>query len=141
MGTWFGGKEKAPAAICRKVASSKDGTIEVWGDGEQTRSFLFIEDCIEAVRRFMNQSNFSGPLNIGSEEMVTINQLVAIASRVEGKVVSVKHVDGPTGVRGRNSNNELIRRILGWDYKWTLEDGIKETYLWIKSQIANANQT
>jgi nucleoside-diphosphate-sugar epimerase len=141
MGTWFGGKEKAPAAICRKVASSKDGTIEVWGDGEQTRSFLFIEDCIEAVRRFMNQPDFSGPLNIGSEEMVTINQLVAIAARVEGKVVSVKHVDGPTGVRGRNSNNELIRRILGWDYKWTLEEGIKETYLWIKSQIETSDKT
>lgn len=135
MGTWRGGKEKAPAAICRKVAESRDGRIEVWGDGEQTRSFLYIEDCIEAVRRFMSQETFSGPINIGSEEMVTINQLAAVAASIEEKSISINHVKGPTGVRGRNSNNDLIRNILGWDYSWTLQEGIRETYLWIKEQI------
>lgn len=141
MGTWTGGKEKAPAAICRKVAMSSDGLVEVWGDGEQTRSFLYIDDCIEAVRRFMSQDSFAGPLNIGSEEMVSINQLVAIAARVEGKSVEIRHIDGPTGVRGRNSNNDLIRRILGWDYKWSLEEGIRETYTWIKQQANSAQDS
>ncbi len=136
MGTWTGGKEKAPAAICRKVASSSDGIVEVWGDGEQTRSFLYIDDCIEAVRRFMSQDSFSGPLNIGSEEMVSINKLVSIAASVEGIDVTLKHIDGPTGVRGRNSNNELIRKVLNWDYKWSLESGIRTTYSWIKDQIS-----
>ena len=135
MGTWQGGKEKAPAAICRKVAESRDGQIEVWGDGEQTRSFLYIEDCIEAVRRFMSQESFSGPINIGSEEMVTINQLAEVAASVEGKSISINHIKGPTGVRGRNSNNDLVRKILSWDYSWSLQDGIRETYLWIKGQI------
>lgn len=131
-GTWDGGKEKAPAAICRKVLRSK-GEIEIWGDGEQTRSFLYIDECIEATRRLMS-SNFIGPVNIGSEEMVTINQLVKIAASVENKEVSVKHIPGPLGVRGRNSNNDLIRRELGWDYSMSLKDGISRTYEWIKSQ-------
>lgn len=141
MGTWTGGKEKAPAAICRKVAMSSDGIVEVWGDGEQTRSFLYIDDCIEAVRRFMSQDLFAGPLNIGSEEMVSINQLVAIAAKVEGKSVAIRHIDGPTGVRGRNSNNDLIRRILGWNHKWSLEDGIRATYTWIKQQVNSAQNS
>ena len=136
-GTWEGGKEKAPAAICRKVAElpAMGGTIEVWGDGLQTRSFLFINECIEATRRLMD-SEFEGPVNIGSEEMVTINQLVETAASVSGKNVEKNHIDGPTGVRGRNSNNDLIREKLGWDYSQTLEEGIRKTYAWIAKQVA-----
>ena len=137
-GTWQGGKEKAPAAICRKVAMVPDvgGPIEVWGDGMQTRSFLFIDECIEATRRLMDSTTFRGPVNIGSEEMVTINQLVDTAAKVAGKVVSKRHVlDAPLGVRGRNSNNDLIRNTLGWDYSQSLEEGIRKTYEWISEQI------
>ena len=135
-GTWKGGREKAPAAICRKVAflPEQGGTIEVWGDGLQTRSFLYIDECIEATRRLMD-SDFIGPVNIGSEEMVTINQLVDTASKVAGKPVEKNHIDGPLGVRGRNSNNDVIRRELGWDYSQTLEEGIAKTYSWIEGQI------
>jgi len=135
-GTWKGGREKAPAAICRKVAyASADDTIEVWGDGNQTRSFLYIDECIEATRRLMD-SEFIGPVNIGSEEMVTINELVDIAAKVSGKKIKKNHIDGPLGVRGRNSNNDLIREKLGWDYEQTLEEGIKKTYGWISYQIS-----
>lgn len=135
-GTWEGGREKAPAAICRKVAELPEdgGTVEVWGDGKQTRSFLYIDECIEATRRMM-ESDFIGPVNIGSEEMVTINQLVDTAAKVAGKKVSKNHIVGPLGVRGRNSNNDLIRKELGWDYSQTLEEGIRKTYDWIKEQI------
>ena len=134
-GTWMGGREKAPAAISRKVAYAGDtDTIEVWGDGEQTRSFLYIDECIEATRRLMD-SDFLGPVNIGSEEMVTINQLVDTAAKVAGKKIDKKHIDGPLGVRGRNSDNTLIREKLGWDYSMTLEEGIRETYNWIVEQI------
>ena len=135
-GTWEGGREKSPAAICRKVAylSEEGGTIEVWGDGKQTRSFLYIDECIEATRRLM-ESDFIGPVNIGSEEMVTINQLVDTAAKVAGKKVSKNHIDGPLGVRGRNSNNDLIRKELGWDYSQTLEEGIRKTYEWILNQL------
>ena len=135
-GTWKGGREKAPAAICRKVAYASDGdTIEVWGDGKQTRSFLFIDECIEATYRMM-QSDFLGPVNIGSEEMVTINELVETTARVAGKVVrKVYKLDAPLGVRGRNSNNDLIRENLGWDYSQTLEEGIQKTYSWILDQV------
>tara|TARA_B100000900_G_scaffold416087_1_gene448996 strand:- start:2510 stop:3550 length:1041 start_codon:yes stop_codon:yes gene_type:complete len=133
--TWDGGKEKSPAAMCRKVAEAVDGgEVEVWGDGEQTRSFLYIDECIEATRRFMN-SDFMGPVNIGSEEMVTINQLVDTAAKVAGKTVKKVHIDGPLGVRGRNSNNKLIREKLDWDYTMTLEEGIRYTYYWIKEQM------
>ena len=135
-GTWKGGREKAPAAICRKVAyASADDTIEVWGDGEQTRSFLYIDECIEATRRLMD-SEFIGPVNIGSEEMVTINELVDIAAKVADKKIKKNHIDGPLGVRGRNSNNDLIREKLGWDYEQTLEEGIKKTYSWISYEIS-----
>jgi GDP-D-mannose 3',5'-epimerase len=134
-GTWDGGKEKSPAAICRKVIKADTG-IEIWGDGNQTRSFLYIDDCIEATRRLM-QSEFIGPINIGSEQMVTINQLVDIACSVEGKNLKRIYIDGPTGVRGRNSNNNLIRKELSWDYSVSLEDGIKKTYSWIANQIDN----
>ena len=136
-GTWDGGREKAPAAICRKVAQLPQvgGTIEVWGDGEQTRSFLYIDECIEATRRMMD-SNFIGPVNIGSEEMVRINQLVEITAKVAGVPVKRKHkMDAPLGVRGRNSNNDLVRSKLGWDYSMTLEEGISKTYAWIKKQV------
>ena len=136
-GTWEGGREKAPAAICRKVAylPTEGGTIEVWGDGKQTRSFLYIDECIEATRRMMD-SEFMGPVNIGSEEMVTINQLVETAEKISGKSVNKNHIPGPLGVRGRNSNNDLIREKLGWDYSQTLEEGILKTYEWISEQIA-----
>ena len=136
-GTWDGGREKAPAAICRKVAqlSQNGGTIEVWGDGLQTRSFLFIDECIEATWRLM-QSDFLGPVNIGSEEMVTINQLVETAAKVANKKVEKNHIlDAPLGVRGRNSNNDLVREKLGWDYSQSLEDGIRKTYEWICLQL------
>jgi nucleoside-diphosphate-sugar epimerase len=135
-GTWDGGREKAPAAICRKVAYLPEvgGAIEVWGDGEQTRSFLYIDECIEATRKLMD-SNFMGPVNIGSEEMVTINQLVDTVAEVSDKIVSKIHIHGPLGVRGRNSNNDLIREKLGWDYYQSLEEGIRKTYYWIEDQI------
>ena len=135
-GTWKGGREKSPAAICRKVAElpKEGGTVEVWGDGKQTRSFLYIDECIEATRRFMD-SDFIGPVNIGSEEMVTINQLVETAAKVASKVVEKNYINGPLGVRGRNSNNDLIRKELGWDYSMTLEEGIRKTYNWIKEQM------
>ena len=134
-GTWRGGREKAPAAICRKVEElpGDEGTIDVWGDGKQTRSFLYIDECIEATRRLMD-SDFIGPVNIGSEEMVTINQLVDTAAKVAGKKVEKNHIPGPLGVRGRNSNNDLIREKLGWDYSQSLEDGIAKTYKWIRTQ-------
>jgi len=135
-GTWAGGREKAPAAVCRKVAMAKQtDEIEVWGDGEQTRSFLFIDECIAATRRFMEHPTFVGPVNIGSEEMVTINQLVDIASKVAEKTISKKHIPGPLGVRGRNSDNALIREVLGWDYEQSLAVGIEKTYKWISNQI------
>jgi nucleoside-diphosphate-sugar epimerase len=135
-GTWDGGREKAPAAICRKVILAETkGEIEVWGDGEQTRSFLYIDECIEASRRMMQHPSFIGPVNIGSEEMVTINQLVDIAAKVGGKKISKKHVKGPLGVRGRNSDNKLIRDVLGWNYQMSLEEGISRTYGWIQEQV------
>ena len=135
-GTWEGGREKAPAAICRKVAylPEQGGAIEVWGDGEQTRSFLYVDECIEATRRLMD-SDFIGPVNIGSEEMVTINQLVDTVAEVSDKIVTKIHIDGPLGVRGRNSNNDLIREKLEWDYSQSLEEGIRKTYTWIVEQI------
>jgi len=132
-GTWQGGKEKAPAAICRKVIEAND-SVDIWGDGEQTRSFLFIDECIDATRKLM-QSDFTGPVNIGSEEMVTINQLVDIACSIEGKTLTKNHIPGPLGVRGRNSNNDLIREKLQWDYSMPLKNGIEKTYSWIKNQI------
>ena len=139
-GTWDGGREKAPAAICRKVVAvpPSGGSIEVWGDGLQTRSFLYIDECIEATRRLMD-SDFMGPVNIGSEEMVSINELVETAAKVARKVVrKVYNLKAPTGVRGRNSNNDLIREKLGWDYRMTLEEGIRRTYVWIEEQAKNA---
>jgi GDP-D-mannose 3', 5'-epimerase len=135
-GTWRGGKEKSPAAICRKVAELplEGGEVEIWGDGDQTRSFLYIDECVEATYRLV-QSSFMGPVNIGSEEMVSINTLADTAAKVAGKAITKKHIDGPLGVRGRNSNNDLIREKLQWDYSMSLEEGIRKTYNWIKEQI------
>ena len=132
LGTWQGGKEKAPAAICRKVITS-DKDIEIWGDGKQTRSFLYINDCIDATRLLM-KSEFMGPVNIGSEEMVTINGLVDIACYFDNKTLKKKYITGPQGVRGRNSDNRLIEEKLKWKPKYSLEDGLKQTYDWIKQQ-------
>ena len=138
-GTWAGGREKAPAAMCRKVAEAEDGTeIEVWGDGKQTRSFLYIDECVEATIVLMN-SSFSGPVNIGSEEMVTINQLANLAIKISGKNLKIKNIAGPVGVRGRNSDNSLIRQELGWDYAQSLEEGMKKTYAWVEKQVKENN--
>lgn len=135
LGTWKGGKEKAPAAICRKVLMTENnGEIEIWGDGEQTRSFLYIDECIEGIRRLVN-SEFTGPVNIGSDEMVTINQLVDIASSIENKQIIKKHITGPLGVRGRNSDNKLIKEKLDWSPNYPLQKGIEKLYFWIKSQL------
>jgi GDP-D-mannose 3', 5'-epimerase len=135
QGTWQGGREKSPAAICRKVAeASKNGEIEIWGDGKQTRSFLYIDECLEGVRRLM-ESRFQGPVNIGSEEMVTINQLAEMAMRIAGKKLRIRHISGPLGVRGRNSDNRLIARELGWAPSEQMEGGLRKTYQWIESQV------
>ena len=144
-GTWDGGKEKAPAAMCRKVAES-DTEIEVWGDGKQTRSFLYIDECIEAVLRLMD-SNFVGPVNIGSEEMVTINQLAQMAIDISEKNIKIKNIQGdefqlkygfkcPVGVRGRNSDNKLYETKIGWSVSEPLIEGMKKTYEWINKQVS-----
>jgi nucleoside-diphosphate-sugar epimerase len=138
QGTWRGGKEKSPAALCRKIAETPDGgEIEIWGDGKQTRSFLIVEECVEGIRRLV-ESDFSGPVNIGSEEMVTIDHLAEIIMDVAGKKVSLKHISGPLGVRGRNSDNRLIREKLGWEPHIPLRDGIAKTYEWISQQVEAA---
>jgi nucleoside-diphosphate-sugar epimerase len=133
-GAWRGGKEKAPAAICRKVAMARDGgEIEIWGDGEQTRSFLYVDECIEGTTRLL-RSDFAGPVNIGSEEMVTINGLVDMVATIAGKRIAKRHIEGPTGVRGRNSDNRLIRAELNWAPSRALVDGLEKTYAWIEAQ-------
>jgi nucleoside-diphosphate-sugar epimerase len=137
LGSWNNGKEKSPAAICRKVAAAKNNDeIEIWGDGEQTRSFLYIDECLQAVRRLMD-SNFAGPVNIGSDEMVTINKLVDIVCTISNKTLIKKHIPGPLGVRGRNSDNNLIRKQLNWSPSQSLVVGLKHTYDWINQQIKN----
>jgi GDP-D-mannose 3', 5'-epimerase len=134
-GSWHDGREKAPAAMCRKVAMAKDGDeIEIWGDGEQTRSFLYVDECIEATIR-LTRSDWAGPVNIGSDEMVTINQLVGIAMDTAGKKLSIKHIDGPLGVRGRNSDNTLYEEKLGWKVSESLRLGIEKTYPWVEEQV------
>jgi len=146
-GTWQGGKEKAPAAICRKVAESQAiridhdnggwewrNEIEIWGDGEQTRSFLYIDECIEGVRRLM-QSDFTGPVNIGSDEMISINNLAMMAAEIAGKEISLKHIEGPQGVRGRNSDNTLIKEKLGWKPSQPLSEGMIKTFQWINQKV------
>ncbi len=134
-GTWEGGREKVPAAICRKVAEAPDGSeIEVWGDGNQTRSFLHIDECLEAVARLM-ASDCAEPLNIGSDEMISINGLVELVASIAGKSIRIRHVPGPEGVRGRNSDNRLIQRSLGWKPTASLRTGLERTYPWIAEQV------
>jgi GDP-D-mannose 3', 5'-epimerase len=135
LGTWTGGREKAPAAICRKVAEAHDGgTMEIWGDGEQTRSFLFIDECIQGTLR-LARSDYLGSVNIGSEEMVSINQLADMAMGIAGKTLRKHHIPGPTGVRGRNSDNQLIRKVLDWEPSKPLRAGLEQTYRWIENQV------
>jgi GDP-D-mannose 3',5'-epimerase len=137
QGTWRGGREKSPAALCRKIAEAESGSeIEIWGDGKQTRSFLYIDECVEAIRRMM-EGSFEGPVNIGSEEMVTINQLADYIAAIAGKKIGKKHIPGPLGVRGRNSDNRLIREKLGWEPSQPLRDGLQKTYTWISGQVAS----
>ncbi len=136
QGTWDGGREKAPAAMCRKVAETPDGgEIEIWGDGEQTRTFLYIDECLEGIRRLV-QSDFTGPVNIGSDELISINDLARMAMQIAGKKLSIKHVPGPLGVRGRSSENTLIQEKLGWRPTAKLLDGMIPTYHWIAAQVA-----
>lgn len=137
-GTWRGGREKAPAALCRKVAEAKPGgEIEIWGDGEQTRSFLYVDECVEGTIR-LTRSEFEGPVNIGSDEMVTINELAETIMACAGKDLSVRHVEGPIGVRGRNSDNSLIEQKLGWRPSQPLSEGLARTYQWIREQVEEA---
>jgi len=137
LGTWDGGREKAPAAMCRKIAAAKltgDPVIEIWGDGEQTRSFCYIDDCLEGLYRLM-RSDFGEPINLGQDRMVTINQLADIVAGIAGVKIVKKHVEGPMGVRGRNSDNMLLRKVLGWEPAISLEQGLATTYQWIESQL------
>jgi len=138
-GTYDGGREKAPAALCRKVARAVDGSeIEIWGDGEQTRSFCYIDDCVEGIYRIM-MSDFSGPLNLGTDRLVTINELAEIIIGISGKTdIALRHIDGPQGVRGRNSDNSRIRNVLGWEPEISLEEGLAPTYRWIEKQVTSS---
>jgi nucleoside-diphosphate-sugar epimerase len=134
-GAWCGGREKAPAAMCRKVAEAPEGgEIEIWGDGLQTRSFLYVDECVEGVRRLV-ESDFTGPVNIGSEEMVTINELAATVMDIAGRKLSIRHIPGPLGVRGRNSDNRLMRESLGWAPSGRLREGLEQTYKWVAGQV------
>jgi GDP-D-mannose 3',5'-epimerase len=136
-GTWTGGREKFPAAVCRKIAVAPEGgAIEIWGDGKQTRSFLYVDECIEGIRRLV-ESDFEGPVNVGSDEMVTINGLLEMAMIIAGKKLSINHISGPLGVRGRNSDNALIKEKLGWAPSWPLKRGMEITYRWILEQVCN----
>lgn len=134
-GTWNGGREKAPAALCRKIAVARDGEeIEIWGDGKQTRSFLYVDECLEGTIR-LTRSAFTGPFNIGSDEMVTIDRLAGMIMQVAGKRLAIRHIEGPLGVRGRNSDNRMIRDRLGWAPGAPLIDGLRATYSWIAEQV------
>ncbi len=138
LGTWEGGREKAPAAMCRKVAVAKltgDPRVEIWGDGEQTRSFCYIDDCVEGIYRLM-MSDFHAPLNLGQDRLISINELVTMVADAAGVEVERVHIDGPQGVRGRNSDNTLLRQVLNWDPEVSLEDGLARTYRWIEEQVA-----
>jgi nucleoside-diphosphate-sugar epimerase len=140
QGTWMGGKEKAPAAFCRKVAEAKDGTsFEVWGDGKQTRSFLFVDECVEGIRRLM-ESDFSGPINIGSEEMIAINDFAKMVIDISGKNLTINNIPGPEGVRGRNSDNALIEEKLQWKPSLKLREGMEKTYSWVSAQVEVAKK-
>jgi GDP-D-mannose 3',5'-epimerase len=138
LGTWEGGREKAPAALCRKIAFAKftgNPEIEIWGDGEQTRSFCYIDDCTEGIYRLM-RSNFSEPINLGQDRMVTINRLAEIIAEIAGIEIRIKHIEGPQGVRGRNSDNTKLREVLNWEPNISLEKGLKATYKWVEAEAA-----
>jgi GDP-D-mannose 3',5'-epimerase len=140
-GSWNNGKEKAPAAICRKVAEAQNGgSIDIWGDGKQTRSFLYVDECVEAVLRFM-KSDFRGPVNIGSEEMIAINDLARMVIHISGKNIAINNIAGPLGVRGRNSDNNVFREKIGWESTETLSEGMEKTYNWIAEQVAKVSAT
>jgi GDP-D-mannose 3',5'-epimerase len=143
LGTWDGGREKAPAAMCRKVAVAKlsgASEIEIWGDGEQTRSFCYIDDCLDGLTRLM-ASGYHDPLNLGQDRLVTINQLADIVSAIAGVKLAKRHIDGPQGVRGRNSDNTRLRQVLGWEPRVSLEDGLARTYAWIEEQVRRQTAT
>ena len=134
-GSWNDGREKSPAAICRKIATAKNGEkIEIWGDGNQTRSYLYIDECLQGLRKLMN-SSWTGPVNLGSEEMVTINELAKLVMKIAGKNLQLEHIPGPLGVRGRKSDNHMIKQMLGWSPSYSLKEGLEKTYLWIESQV------
>jgi GDP-D-mannose 3', 5'-epimerase len=142
LGTWEGGREKAPAAMCRKVATAKltgNHEIEIWGDGEQTRSFCYIDDCVTGIHKLMG-SNYYEPLNLGQDRMVTINQLADIVAGIAGIEIGKRHIDGPQGVRGRNSDNTRLREVLGWEPAIPLEEGLARTYVWIEDQVKDAKE-
>ena len=142
LGTWMGGREKAPAALCRKIAVAKltgNPVIEIWGDGEQTRSFCYIDDCVEGIHRLM-RSEYHEPLNLGQDRMVTINQLADIIAQIAGVEIEKEHVPGPQGVRGRNSDNARLRRVLEWEPQITLEEGLAQTYAWIEEEVRHRVQ-
>ena len=137
FGTWKGGREKAPAAVCRKVATTiltNNNTIEIWGDGKQTRSFMYIDDCVDGIIKLV-ESNISTPVNLGSNRMISINELVSIVQNIDNVSLNIEHIEGPEGVRGRNSNNDFVKKHLDWEPKITLEEGLKKTYDWIFTQI------
>jgi nucleoside-diphosphate-sugar epimerase len=140
LGTWTGGREKAPAAMCRKVAVAKltgESTVEIWGDGEQTRSFCYIDDCVEGIYRLM-RSDYREPLNLGQDRLISINELADMVAAAAGSAITRKHVEGPQGVRGRNSDNTQLRAVLGWEPSISLEDGIARTYAWIEARVREA---
>lgn len=141
QGTWEGGKEKAPAAMCRKVAAAADGSaIQVWGDGLQTRSFLYIDECLEGTTRLL-RSDVTVPVNIGSEEMIAINDLAKMVIKISGKDLKIDNIPGPQGVRGRNSDNRLIRKLLGWAPEQPLQAGMEKTYSWISAELARKHNS
>jgi nucleoside-diphosphate-sugar epimerase len=140
LGTWNGGREKAPAALCRKIAIAKltgNPEIEIWGDGEQTRSFCYVDDCVEGIFR-LTQSDYAEPLNLGQDRLISINELTDLIAEIAGVRIIKKHITGPQGVRGRNSDNTRLRRVLNWEPGISLEQGLKQTYLWIEDQVVRA---
>jgi nucleoside-diphosphate-sugar epimerase len=139
LGTWDGGREKAPAAMCRKVAVAKltgNPRVEIWGDGEQTRSFCYIDDCVEGLYRLM-QSGYAEPLNLGQDRLISINEMARLVAGIAGIEIELVHVDGPQGVRGRNSDNTRLREVLGWEPEISLDDGLARTYQWIEKQVSD----
>ena len=134
LGTWQGGREKAPAALCRKVATAENGLVEIWGPGTQTRSFLYIDECVKGIQKIMN-SDHSGPINLGSDRKISINDLALLIAKLNNKSITIKNISGPVGVNGRNSDNTLIKQLIGWAPENNLEYGLQQTYNWILTQL------